>query len=103
MALFFQCTATLLSSANAIKKATRWALVAHTVALCLFLAIPFGIDFAYLLIGYIDNREFPGDNELPPGPVGYNNLLGLKATTTIYNAMFPLNQWLADGLLVNPI
>ena len=103
MALFFQCMATLLNPANPIRKRIRWALVAHTVALFLFLTIPSGIVFDYLSIEYVDNREFPGSDEFPPGPVGFNDLLSLKATSTVFDVMFPLNQWLADVLLVSPI
>ena len=103
VALFFQCTATLLDRANPIRKGIKWTLVAHTVALFFFLTIPFGIYFNYLSIDYINNREFPGNDEFPPGPLGYTGLLNLKATTTVFDAMFPLNQWLADGLLVSPI
>ena len=103
MALFFQCMATLLSPANPIRKPTRWALAAHTVALFLFFTIPLGINFDYLSMDYINNREFPGNDEFPPGPVGYGNLLSPGATTTVLDAMFPLNQWLADGLLVSTI
>ena len=103
VALFFQCTATLLSRTNPMKNGIRWALVAHTVILFLFLAIPLGIDLDYLSVEYIDNREFPDNDELPPGPLGYDFLLSLKATTTVFNVMFPLSQWLADGLLVSPM
>jgi len=78
----------------------RWALVAHTAALFLFLTIPLAIAFDYLSTEYVNNREFPGDDEFPPGPMGYDALLALKATTTVFYAMFPLNQWLADGLLL---
>ena len=104
VALFFQCMTTLLSPANPITKGIRWALVAHTVALLLFLTISDGIDSVYLPIEYINNREFPGNDEsfLWPGPIGYDALLSLKATTTVFYATFPLTQWLADGLLVSP-
>ena len=77
--------------------------VVHTVALFLFLTIPIGIDIDYLAIEYINNREFPGNDELPPGPVGYDVIISATETTTVFNVMFPLNQWLADGLLVCPI
>ena len=104
VALFFQCMATLLSPAHPIRKGIRWALVAHTVSLFLFLTIPIGIDFAdRLSVQYINNREFPGNDKSPPGPVGYDELLDSEAATTIFNVMFPLNQWLADGLLVSHI
>ena len=93
----------LLSPANPIKKKIKWALVVHTVALFLFLTIPVGIDLNYLFITYIENREFPGDDEHPPGPLGYDDRLHNKAAFSVFNFMFPLNQWLADGLLVSPI
>ena len=103
VALFFQCMAVLLSPANPIGRITRWALVVHTVALFLFLTIPIGIGINYSFVERIDNREYPGDDEFPPGPNGYDDLLAFKATTVVSVAMFPLNQWLADGLLVGPI
>ena len=103
VALFFQCMATLLNPANPIRKGIIWALMAHTVALFLFVTIAFGIDLDYLSIEYIDNREFPGNDEFPPGPLGYDDLVTLEVTATVLGAMFPLNQWLADGLLVSPI
>ena len=103
VALFFQCMATLLSPADRSGEGIRWARVVHIVALFLFLTIPFGIGFYRLSIEYINNREFPGNDIFSPGPTGYNDLLQLNAGTTFANAMFPLNQWLADGLLVSPI
>ena len=103
VALFFQCITTLLNPANTIRKGIRWALVAQTVALFLFLSIPVGIEFDSLSILYINNREFPGDDESPPGPIGYDDILGSRATYIVLFTMFPLNQWLADGLLVSPI
>ena len=103
VALFFQCISVLLSPINPLRKGIKWALVAHTIALFSFLTIPVGIELNNLFIDYINNREFPGNDEFPPGPLGYTGLLNLKATTTVFDAMFPLNQWLADGLLVSPI
>ena len=103
VALFFQCMATLLSPANSMGRGIRWAHVAHTVAMFLFLTVSLVIAFDYLSIEYINNREFPGNDESPPGPFGYDGLLALKPATTVFYAMFPLNQWLADGLLVSPI
>ena len=101
--LFFQCMATLLNPANTIRKGVRWALVAHTIALSLFLTIPIGIYVNNLSILYINNREFPGNDEFPPGPFGYDAQPSAEATNTVYSATFPLNQWLADVLLVSPI
>ena len=95
--------ATLLRPTDRSREGIRWTLVAHTIALFLFLTIQKGIGFYNLSIEYINIREFPGNDEFPPGPTGYNGLLDLKAGITLANAMFPLNQWLADGFLVSPI
>ena len=100
--VFFRCMCVLLSPANPIKRGIKCALVVHTVALFLFLTIPVGIDLNYLSISYINDREFPGDDEQPPGPFGYGDTLHDKATFAVFSLMFPLNQWLADGLLVGP-
>ena len=54
-------------------------------------------------ISYIDNREFPGNDALPPGPLGYQYLIYSKAITIVPNLMFLLNNWLADGLLVSSV
>ena len=93
----------LFSPVDPIGRATKWALVLHTVAMFSFLTITFGININYEYICYIDNREFPGNDEYPPGPVGYDYFLNAKVTTTIFYVMFPVNQWLADGLLVSLI
>ena len=102
VALFFQCMGALLSPVNTISRGIRWVFVVHTVALFLFLTIPVGIDLDYLAVEYINNREFPGNDELPPGPAGYDDIISATETTTVFNVMFHLNQWLADGLLVSP-
>jgi hypothetical protein len=52
---------------------------------------------------YITNREFPGDNEFPPGPMGYKRLTYSTASSVASNNLFQANQWLADGLLVSCI
>ena len=93
----------LLSPINPIRKSIKWALVTHTVALFLFLTIAFVIGADHLFLEFVDNREFPGNDEYPPGPIGYDDILGFTAATTVLDAMFPLSQWLADGLLVDLI
>ena len=103
MALFFQCMGVLLNPANPIKRGIKWALVAHTVAMFSFLTIATGIGLTYSSISYIDNRAFPAGDGYPPGPFGYNSFLATTMSTTVYSAMVPLNQWLADGLFVGLI
>ena len=103
MVLFFQCMSALLSPVNHMKGGVKWALVAHTVAAFLFLTIHLGISLVEAPILYINDREFPGNDEYPPGPIGYNSVLATNAATIVYYVIFPLNQWLADGLLVGRI
>jgi hypothetical protein len=98
--MFFRCMGVLLSSVNPIKGGVKWALVVHTVAMFLFLIIPVGINLNHYSLEYINNREFPGDEEQPPGPIGYYYVLSTNTINTVFLAMIPLNQWLADGLLV---
>ena len=59
------------------------------------------MDLHILSSAYVDNRSFVGFPDT--GPVGYNNATGLSTVLIfIYNVTFlPLNQWLADGLLVS--
>ena len=100
MALFFRCIGALLSPINPMRRGTKWAFVSHTVAMFSFLSIPIGIDLHNLSILYINNRGFSGNNESPPGPLGYDEVPATSAIDAVFNIMFPLNQWLADGLLV---
>ena len=99
--LFFQCIGALVDPANNIGRGVKWGLVAHTTALFLFLMIPTALDLYQASIEFIDNRSFPGTEEIPaPGPIGYVVSLNLDPVTIVFITMFPLNQWLADGLLV---
>ena len=52
-------------------------------------------------ISYIDNREFPGTDQQPPGPPGYQYLIYSAPLSIVGNLMFVLNNWLADGLLAS--
>ena len=45
------------------------ALFSHTVAIFSFLTVPMGIALNTAPLCYIDNREFPGNDKCPPGPV----------------------------------
>ena len=77
--------------------------MAHTTALLVFLTIPISMDLYMASNQLIDNRSFPGGRGLPPGPIGYESSLqsGNRVFNSISNVMFPLSQWLADGLLVS--
>lgn len=103
MALFFQSMCALLSPVKPIKSGVKWALIVHTVLMFSLLTVPYAIDPNYLSIGYIDNREYPDLNGYFHEPLGYHLIDTAKTTTTILDVMFPLRQWLADGLLVGPI
>lgn len=100
--MFFQCIGVLLSPTNPIQRGMKWALVVHTVAMFIFITIPIGIYLNGLSVAYINDRRFPGGGEYPPGPIGYTYIISTEATTTVLNVMIPLNQWLADSLLVGP-
>ena len=58
-----------------------------------------------LSISYIDNREFTSAKGTSSGPLGYQifALSDWKVATYVAFLMFPLNQWLADGLLVGSL
>ena len=87
--------------ANRTKGGIRWGLVAHTVAMFSFVTISTAMNLDIQSFSYIDNREFPGNGGMPPGPLGYQFLIHSKATSVVPSIMFILNQWLADGLLVS--
>ena len=103
VALFFQCVGVLLSPVNSMGRGPKWILVAHTVALFSFLTMAFGIGLNELSIIYINYREFRVNTEVVSGPLGYKGHLITDAGSLLLNVMFPLNQWLADGLLVCPV
>ena len=93
--LFFQCMGALLDPTSRTKGGIKWGLVAHTAAMFLFVTIYTAINLDLQSISYIDNQAFPG------GPLLYQLYVSAKAISLVPNVMFPLNQWLADGLLVS--
>lgn len=78
----------------------KWLLVAHTVAIFLFVTAFTAINLNGLSISYIDNRASPGGGELPPGPLGYQYITYSMTSGSVSTLMFLLNNLLADGLLV---
>ena len=102
-ALFFQCMSALLYPVRRTAKSIKWGLVVHTAAMFSFLTIGLAMNRNTLSASYIDDREFPGGDTALPGPLGYLNFAfsDQKVTNSVAFLMFPLNQWLADGLLVS--
>ena len=78
----------------------KLGLVAHTVAMFLFIAIPAATRLNQQSLSYIEYRQFPAGVIVPPGPLGYQNVDNFEPPETYFRVMFPLNQWLADGFLV---
>ena len=77
------------------------ALIVHTTAMFSFVTIYTVMCLNLQFVSNIDNREFPGaDVMFPPGPLGYQFLIYSEAISIVPIAMFLLNGWLADGLLV---
>jgi hypothetical protein len=84
-------------------KGIKWGLVAHTVAMFLTLTIGFVINRNSFSSSFINGREFYGVEGYPSGPIGYQLFIDLNrgAVIDVASLMFPLNQLLADGLLVS--
>jgi uncharacterized membrane protein YgcG len=98
--LFFQCMGALFNPTHRNGEGVRWGLVAYTAVMFSFVTIFTAMNLDIQSISYIDNREFPGNDELPPGPLGYETLIYSKAISVVPNLMFLMNNWLADGLLL---
>lgn len=92
---------TLLGSVGRMKGSTKWGLVAHTAAMFSFVTIFTATNMDLLSISYIDNRAFPGNDVIPPGPFGYQFLDYSNPINLTPYIMFFLNNWLADGVLVS--
>lgn len=100
--LFFQCMASLLNPINPRGEGIKRGLVSYTATMFSFATVLTGMGIQIGSISFIDNREFPGvEGLLPPGPLGYQDLIRPTAITIIPNLMFFLNNWLADCLLVS--
>ena len=99
--LFFQCMGALFSSTYRAKTATKWSFVAYVSIMFSFVTIYTAMDLNLQSISYIDNREFPGNSDLPPGPLGYQFLIHANVLSIVPNFMFILCSWMANGLLVS--
>ena len=102
--LVFRCVAALLDPVNRKKERIKWGLVFYTVAMFSIVTVQIAIDLRTQCISYIDNRAFPGfEDQLPPGPMGYQIFISSKVLPILSKVTFFLNAWLADGLLVNSL
>ena len=102
--LFFKCMIALFNPVYRRGQGVKWGLVAFTLVMFSVVTVHTATDLNLLSVSYIDNREFPGvKGVLSPGPPGYRETVYFKAINIIPNLTFPLNNWLADGLLVSPM
>jgi len=100
--LFFKCIVALFNPVNRRRDGVKWGLVFYTVAMFSFATALTGMTLHIKSISYIDNREFPGiEGVLPPGSHGYQLFIRPRALSIIPGFLPLLNDWLADGLLVN--
>ena len=98
--LFFQCLNALLDPVNRTGRRIKWPLVAHCVAMFSIATLYIGTSLNVQAISYVDNRCFPGNGELFPGPFGFLAFIYSKTVNIIPALMFHLNNLLADGFLV---
>lgn len=99
--LFFQCMGSLLDPANRMKETVKWGLAIHTATMFSCVTVNTGMVLNLQSISYIDAREFPGINDMSPGPLGYQlGPLYSDPSCVIPNIMFFINTWLADGVLL---
>ena len=104
VALFFQCMVALLDPINRTRGGIKWGFVVHTVAMFLIFMMTAALDPQARSIFYVDDRNFHGNDEIIPEALGYHWYRpSIEAIGTASNVAFPLNQWLADGLLVSPV
>lgn len=102
VALFFQCMRTLLSPTENTR-GIKWHLVIHTIIMFSLVTVHTALILYLPSISYVDNRGYPGTDTLPPGPIIYLGLFSDRAIGITSRLLFPLNQWLADGLMVGSV
>jgi hypothetical protein len=93
----------LFDPENYKKGNLKWPLVAHTVVMFSLVTVFTAISLDLESVSRVDNRNFPGEDLLSPGPVGYISFLSSEAIFIIPSIFLFLNNWLADGLLVSSV
>ena len=101
--LFFQCMGALFNPVNRTMEGIRWGLVTYTAVMFSVVTIFVAMNLNIQSISYIENREFPGKDGIPPGPFGYQISLHSKPLSIFPYSLFLLNNCLADGLLVGSV
>ena len=101
--LFFQCLAGLFNPVHRKGERIKWGLVSYTVVTFLIVIVGTAMNLDYQSASYVENRDFPSvEGVSPPGPLGYQLFTTSSVPAMITSVSFPLNNWLADGLLVSP-
>ena len=98
--LFFRCMATLLNPADRTR-GIKWGFVVHTALMFSIVTVYHADNLGLQSLSYVNNREYPGDNDGFPGPFNYQYIIYNKPIAVTPPIMFILNYWLADGLLVS--
>ena len=81
----------------------KWGFVVHTAVMFSVATVYNADNLALQSLSYINNREYPGDNDGYPGPFNYQYIIYNKPIAVVPAIMFILNYWLADGLLVSSV
>ena len=98
--LFCQCMAGLFNPANRRREGVKWGLVSYTLAMFSFSTVLTATGLHIQSLAFVDNRDYPGDEFIAPGPLGYQLSIYKTALSITPSLMFFLTYWLADGLLV---
>ena len=93
----------LLHPVHPKTKGVKWGLVVQTVAMFSCLTIGVTLNRYIFLVSYIDGRESPSVDGSFPGPLGYwpPSTISADIIEVLTDIALPLNQWLANGFLVN--
>jgi len=92
----------LLKSAHRREEGIKWWLIFYTVAMFSFVTVYTTVNLHIQSNSFIDNRKDYGPEDLS-GPLSYQAEIRQMPLGYVPNAMFNLNNWLADGLLVSSL
>ena len=102
--MFFKCMAAFFNPIHRRGEPIKWGVVFYTVVMFSLVTVGTVTNLDILSISYIDHRGFPGvEGSIHPGPFGYQVFISSEAINMIPSAVLTLSNWLADGLLVNPV